>query len=1022
MELDFGVKHGQMLDLKQKKKEWASRVFAEPIQLAEEEKNKLPFSNIEDPAVEAVLYTNLHSRDSEVSLRLIGAQVSRFRQAIAAVRQAILRREHEVASARTRIEMMDRVNAAEPNPKLHYPPQVYEEILARIAVTAKECSYLRQHKPMLEALEKLLNIFDNASIRRSDEQLLRLFAQAYRGQLRIKAFEKQFPLELEPLLAESSFNGRTISLGDNRILLEGKTYSYLCHLLESIEIMLDLSASYLASQEVIEEKHWFPLFATLRAIVELFYICNFELPYFYDELMIDENQVYRFDKVMARWVPQEESQDTLQYSKRICIEAATLLAQKPELLECENADDVSKLLKGIELKDVPSDTERKSLRHYPTFGLVEFDFNPAAQRSKMQQAFSLVKLLIDQVVSCESSNFPLLSSGLAGSPCEELVALAEFDWRAFGLKSEPASLAGMQRNRLLSRFWRTVSRRRAISMLGENYNRKVTAAMEAIGEPGPENPTFLSIVLKPTMSNIAQARGEVLSDPLTGLMIADRLRLGEMLQITWKIAAQFLDCLKDVHSQGKLKRVIEGLPQSIKEHQEEIASRFNTKWLQSQSRVWSIIRALLPTVWDFWVKVREGTTWQDNLVKLQPLNALNLLVKLFCEVARMLLILEISGTVIEKLETDAEGAAQTILSSIHNYLEGTPMPAQLAEAINYYYDPEERFDAWLGFTSAFKLHLQQMLSDYRKINADKQLIEALSSLSSQLELLYPSTKKVTTAVLSVKKPSSVPTTEAIPITESAGLCFARVFFEILGLQESDTIMFLKLLSMLSRKSTEHFINCPESLHSLICELLPQQYQRLLLFGFPKATNSFLNYIRSMEDKHLDALRMRSLDYFTKLAAYADAAIEITSQLPTILSKDREVLNQFLTSTTTKGEVSYLFLIVCETLVIDICATTAERGHQLETATAKINSYIKTLKSSGEVPEVELFPIGGGRIVRESSSKIIVTGQNESFEITFTEPDKAMSNYLLSRICSIKASFISRVLHEEFPQTSFSVVF
>lgn len=1038
VEFNFDVEKPSLDSLEQRRREWARRVFAEPVQLAGDDLLSIFAGEISDPAVETAMYTNLQSRDSEISAYLIGRNRTELRDSISLVRQTLIKRERDLGASRTRIEMMDRVNASEPNSKLHYPPQVYQEIISNMNVTWREYSYLQNRRHMLDALERLLGTFEVASSgKHTDEQMLRLFAQAYRGHMRLKGFETHFrdllgrDIRLAPFTNDHGFEGYVLPLGERHpVVLDRVACSYLYHLLETIEILADSSASYLASHRNVEEGDWFPLFATLRAVVEFFYICNFELPYFHTELVIThdgEERVLTFDRERNEWQPVEEP--SARQTRRICTEAAKLVVENTELLKCRSVDEVSRLLK----RELATSTQLPpandvTFRPYLGFGLADFDFNPATQRTKMQAAFPLVMSIVDHLAS-DAQRFPLLSSGVAGSPAQTLLGLAELDWKAYGLVSEPAALAGLEKHRLLSRFWRTVSRRRAISMLGDAYSRKVTMAMEALGEPGPEHPTFMSLVLKPTMTSIALTRGEELSNPFSELMIADQVRLAEMLGLTWAVAAEFLERLKDVHSQGKLKRIIESLPQMIQVQQNELKRRFNPKWLQSQHWVWSLLRAVAPTVWDFWRKAGEGVMWQEPLLVMPPLQALNLLIKLFCETARMLLLIEVSGTAIgERLETDAEGAAQSILSSIQGYLDGSSMPQVLAEAVNYYYDPEERLDSWLSFTSALRLHLRQMLIDYQKIDAGKQYIDGVSSILSQLEMLYPSTQKAIEAAQEAVPITPSVAVHTVPISEAGALCFGRVFFELLELQESDTVLFLKLLSMLAHSNTEQFINCPERVHILVSELLPEQYQRLLLFGFPGATQAFFDYLRNLEkDKPLteqmaESIRSRSADYFRKLASYADTVIEITSQLPTILPEDYETLKNFFhASAPATREVSYLFLFACEQLFMDVCTTRADRGYQLETAPVKIRSYLRKQGGSNfEDPAIEFFPVGGGRILYQHGS-ITVTGQNDSFELSFSEPEKPMSNYLVSKVASIKSSFIARLLHEEFPGIQFSLL-
>ncbi|MBL8152328.1 MAG: hypothetical protein JNN15_20575, partial [Blastocatellia bacterium] len=646
------------------------------------------------------------------------------------------------------------------------------------------------------------------------------------------------------------------------------------------------------------------------------------------------------------------------------------------------------LKKELDPSSSVPDLAASRIRPYFNFGLADFDFNPSSQKAKLQAAFPSVKALLE-ILTKDQSYCSSISSSPLGGTVETLLGLAELNPVAFGMSADIASLNILERAELLSRFWRTASRRRPLVMLGEEYARKVTQSLEALGEPSPENPTFMSIVLRPTMASIALMRGEQIQDPFTNLMLADQVRLAEMLKFTWDIASDFLDRLKDVHSQGKLKRIIEGIAQQNQAEQAELSKRFNVKWLQSSVWVWSMLRAVAPALWDFWTKVGEGTIWQDPFLKTPPLQALSLLVKLFCDSTRLMLLVEASGSSLtERIEISAEAAGQSILSSIHDYLEGSSMPPVLAEAVNYYYDPSERFDYWAGFTSSFHKFLKQMLADLHSVNATKDYLEGLSSIISQLEILYPN--RPTTEIALAEPPpnaSSISQPEVVGvITEEGAQSFASLFFEKLGLPETETSFFLRMLSLLARKETERFIYKAEKVFPLLDLILPLLEHRLLLFSFPTTTSAFFDYLLQLaqrdqvEEATIESLRTRTNDYFTQLDSFAETLFDLTSQLPNLLPTDKKALTNFLQATTpVNRDMPYLLLFAGDQLVLDMCLNKADRNYQVETALSKIRAYLREqIGGKFEEPSIEIFPIGGGRIVCRED-KVLLTGQNESFE-------------------------------------------
>lgn len=1035
----FDLDTGRTANLPSQQLEWANRVFAEPIQAA----SLLNLAALELPQIdvptEASLYTQLQNRDSEIGVMLLEIRRNDLREALQTMREALLKRERDFSVSRNRLEALEKINASEPNPQLRYPQQAFDDIKAQMASNKREMIYLQQWGPSLNALDNTLKAFDENNNRSSkaSEQLVRLIGQGFRGQARLRAFAGHFRDASKnrlPSLKHYShgkdFNGYLLSTGENQapIAIDARTAAYLRHLLEVINLYSELSTEFLRSCTSIPTGHWKPLLLLVRAIVEFFYICNFELPHFYVNLAVDAqdpNKIWYFDQTENQWKETKDDPNSKKYLKRLGAETALLLADNSALLKCRTSDELNRFLKtAAPPKSEP--VESITLCPYRACGLAEYDENN--QKLKVNTAFNLIGEILEQLVADMPSCSHIAKSPL-GNCLNTLIGMAELDPRAFDLDPSLAVLRDSEKFRLLSDFWKLIGRWRAIAMLGEDYAKKVTKGMEAIGQPGPEHPTFLSVVLKPTMVRMAVDEGDELIDPFSALMLADQVRLLEMLNITWTIAEDFLDKLKDVHSLGKLKRIVEGLPQLGATAQSSLQKRFNPKWMSASSWIWSLLRSCAPSLWDFWSKVNNTQFWEEYS-NAPTMQAFTKLLRLFCEIGRLVLLIEASGSAIaERLQFTVEKASQDILSGVQGYLEGNTMPVPLAEVINYYYDPEVKFDTSLAFITGFRNYLKQLALDLKAINASETHTKGLTAIQRQLDLLYPPTvtiKKVPEAEVLVTPPS-ISNPELIgAITEKDAELFSRVFFDLLELTDQDTNNFLKILSMLARKETLDFVYTADRIKETINLMLTNPGQKLVLLTYPTTTKNFFTYLQSIDsnkktvgDEQWETLKERAEDYFEQLFDFVESLSSLTNHLPRILPSDKEILNNFIKATgPANRDLPFLMLFVGEHLVMDICTSNAERLYQTESALGKLRVYLRE-QMGGEFqePSIEIFPIGGGRLACREG-RFFLTGHNESFELAFRDPHESMTNYIISKVASIKFSYAAQVLHSEFPELQF----
>src|SRR5205823_851874 len=132
----------------------------------------------------------------------------------------------------------------------------------------------------------------------------------------------------------------------------------------------------------------------------------------------------------------------------------------------------------------------------------------------------------------------------------------------------------------LSHFWKTMGKRRPLALLGDAYAKEVTAKLNALGEPSPERSSLLSIQLSTLLSRTALGESDKpgFQDLLTVLMLADQIRLVELINATCDFVNQITTHIIE-NQAGDLAALVRDLAAIAIKQEEEIAKRFNTKWL-----------------------------------------------------------------------------------------------------------------------------------------------------------------------------------------------------------------------------------------------------------------------------------------------------------------------------------------------------------------------------------------------------------------------------------------------------------
>ncbi|MBL8150214.1 MAG: hypothetical protein JNN15_09850 [Blastocatellia bacterium] len=1022
---------------------WANTVFARPEAETEAINPRLYELGYISHEQEMVLYRDLNSRDSDVGLALIDWRKAALIDSIAYLRAATKKREHELSLGRSRLDSLKLIAAPSKEESI--------ELIGHLEQLEKELHYLRTIGTKMDGLERIVRFINNESaarISRTSEQMLRLFSQSWRGLVKIKAWTLHFkdgcqmPL-LQPYKQPGEPEGFLLPIGvvnrSRAIAISREAAGYMLHMLQVIDLLaVEYREGLLQGKAIIPDQtssdSWDVPHKLIRAIVELFYFCNFELPFSYSDLAVDPEdptQIWVYDYDAGHWTVVSEDSTSSRTLKRIGAEAADLLINAGALLKCRRDDDLTAIV-DEEISQVSSPGEAHNYKLFMCSGLAEFDLDPAGQRVKFRMAYNSLTSLFNALVD-NQPNLTLITNSPLGNCLETLVAMALLDAKAFSIPEKITTPDPLARFQVLSHFWKEIGRRRAIAMLGERYVEQVTGGLASLGEPGPDHPTFLTMragtfftSIKGTVPDLTQQRSAFATLGLT-----DQIRFLDLSIQTWNLAEEALSRLREVHSQGKLRRIVEGFQPLIQERRENIELRFNSKWLKSSAWNWAFIRASVPVLWDFWTKVVNKEPWETTLLTLPPYQALATLLRLFGDVVRVIVIIELSDAeIVKSMPVEAETAGQAIMQGLEGFLEnGERLPPSVAEAINFYYDPEIRFDTWLAFATGFHSFLGNLQKDLQRLDVDRKLHDAIDLLLSKLEILYP-----------IRKTEPVEEEQVVEESISvASLDFDQInninsllqFLDTVQEQPSEhlTKFALKLLSLSTRADKKEIVALVSKSLSAINTLLPGEENRSnrgLIFNLLTMAQNFFTFLGQMNqqgyfsEKSLIALRPQMADYFKQLSEIYTSLEQLTEQLPQILPEDRNRLAEYLKSSPQKSSgLPYLLMIVCNKIVLDVGDFEDLPNVQLERAETRVRNYLRAvLGATVDEPSIDTFPIGTGRLIARPGQCIVtttgVTGL-ENFEPTWAELYVPSSSTFYAKFLSTKYSLVTKILASEFPQ-------
>ncbi len=1051
----FELEAAQSLGFHEQLLEWADRVFAEPKLVGQSFDVRLFDLTKITAEQEAQLYNNFQGRDSELGMSLVNWRRTELAEVITLVRTAVAKRYMAISMARTRIDTIEKINQAEPNPKMRYPASTIEQLHQEADQASRELTYLRTRICQLHALENLLRtIYSEAGQNntRTSEQLLRTLGQSWRGLLRIRAWAEQFrnsALHKTNHLQLYSFNQTTqgylikLSAISPPIVIGKDTARYLIHLLEVIDYLAAEVVPILVQPNKLREfTQWYPIATLLRAIVEFFHFCNFEMPLFYLNIAVDiDDPAQIYQKEAGQWKPVNGELGISSTYKRMAEEAALLLAEASPLLECTDLNRLDKFLKyaSANVSNIEQ-VEGREIQPFISSGLSEFDLDPAGQKVKFRTAFSLMSSLIYQLIG-NKADLQQIRNSSAGGPFETILGMALLDPKAFNLPANTVS--PLDRFHYLANFWRAVGRRRAIAMFGEDYVQKVSQGIQALGQPGPEHPTFLTI----KVPSFSIGREQMLSamaestvaerDALPGLVMADQMRIIDLINITWALADDFMLSLREMKPNEDVSLAVSGFPRLVDSYRGELAKRFNEKWINSMNWVWSMIRGLSPMLWDFWSKVGANIAWDEMISRAPTMAALGLLLRMFCDTARLILFLEMSGSAVATgLRINSESASQAIILGLERFLVGPNVSSILAESMDYYFDPEIQFDSWLAFVSSYKSFLKRSIKDLQQMNAAVEHWQLLENVYNDLEDLYPS------AVVASAPPKLSSTKELsgnfLPdtmdkednlrlINEQDCAEFHKVCFELLATTHHDNGFFLRMLSMYQKQELNNWISQGVHYKPLIEQLLPDVRYRRLLYSLPSRLEGFFRLLTKLETEGhtsyvtLEKLQPQVIDYFEQLNEAYAVTLSRLAACPRVLPQEsiETLFTEFNEKSYSKHP--FLLMLICDYPIIYLDAWASDEDYDQDRAVARVRAELENVLGAEQMedPFIEIFTLGGGHIAIKPE-RVYVYGSNRICEPAFLDPDKPVSRLILSKFVSSKFSLAIDILRTQFPEQTFVV--
>lgn len=1004
--------------------QWATRVFSDPLTLAHRIPADLASADYITPESEEAFYLDWQTRDTEIGFRLLDRRREELLRGVEVYRSALTRKRKTITLTRTRLDALQKLNAAEKDPARKQPQQIFSQLDAEVRAAQAELNALRRYVAPVEALHTMLQpVVGGASNddHHLAEQRMRLLGQAWRGWMRVYAFRRAYPAAASATLTVEAgplFEGLVVAQDDEApapfatdIVIERDTLCYLRHFLDAIVALSRECAPYFSApaRPAPEGESWPVLMQLLRAITEFFYVCGFELPLISNNLIIDLDDpeklwIYYHERQEWQPAPAESISNRLRRDASL---VAHLIAANPPLLGWRNIDDVR-----------VAAVESNNLQPYRSTGLARLDLNPGARTPKFQSAYRLTGRLLERLTAFDSALSGSLQSALGG-PLETLTAMARLDHQAFKLPGDAAAMPDAERMQWLARFWKTMGKRRPVALLGDRYAKDVTAGLNELGEPSPDRSSLLSIQLSTFLSRTAiGADKSAAQDLLAGLLMADQIRLVELVNASLTFVGEIATGVSVAKQPAQLDSFVTSWPVMASRHEEEISRRFNVKWLSTQQPLWRVLSAAVPAVWEFWSALAKNEGWSASLANVGIEEGLVSLLTLSAELTRLAVMVEsASPFAAERLNLEPESTGRAVLAAFQPHQRITAV----SDLLRFYYDPDVPHDAWIAFTGSFKQYLQQLHNDLKQLDSEAAHVTLLGGVIKQLELHYPTLPARRIARRSGKLMTLTQDAMALPVKPAAlddkdAAAVDAICSDLLGKEGLDRLAFLKLLAILRepelRTAFHQIASARKALHACCGETK----LRRAIVSMPGALRDTATMIADLPVDGdgapvIDADKGGQLTaYLTQLDAFQRYAETALGGSALYQAEDREDVRHLA-----MGERTSLLLFAVFNR--PFCILVRER------AALAVDSFEDYLKQQvvGQLsdwqPEYLLLCAVG---LRRHESGLIVTGSDIGCDPIFLEPERAASERTLVTLVRGKFHLAAAVLKHELPDMRVSV--
>ncbi|MEW6735383.1 MAG: hypothetical protein AB1489_29095 [Acidobacteriota bacterium] len=1021
--------------------EWAARVFTEPQPNGPSFDPVIVDLDLLSREQEMSLYTDLYSRDSEVGLGLLLVKRAALVQMTATIRATLANTRRDLAFARARLDSLKKINATEQNAQFRYSDRVFADLTREIELLSQQRYVLAKHTSQLYALEQYLKLLDDQrslGLAPRAEQLLRLLSHSVRGLLKVQSWatREETKSVKKPALVTytpaGGDEGYLFQLGGRAdgIVLDKQVTGYLIHLLGVVEQLASETRRVLQDPDTEElMENWDIPHQLVRAIIELFHFCNFEL--IYNTVNLATNceapaQCWQYDYKQSCWQEVDEDPNASRNLKRSAAEVGLLFLRAKQLMSCQQPDELNRWLNTVIAAAKPSD--EAIYQPYWNCGLAHFDLAYQNQRFKIYMAHSELSMLLDALVA-SAGEFTYIAKSTFGGVAATLTGMALLDSTALGLDKE---IDPTLRFQILSNCWRSVSRRRAIAMFGNEYLRTLSNGLAAIGEPRLENPatTHLAALTGPMM-DLAVSKGTTYIGK-TGLLVTknknpfcvigetDQTRLLNLLEQTWAVADAILPRLQSVRSPEQLRIALSDISVAFDRQRPAIAEYFKFEWRQSAEKSWAVLRGCSPTLWQFWVATAQQERWERECESVKPPEALAKLLRLFGDTLRLMLVAELGWQELNPGEDDelackinSEGSAQALVISLLNLLEmERDNPTVISETLNSYFDPEIKYDFWLAFASTFKKYLRQCANDLRLIGATDKQVHAIEELVRLLDEFQPDPEPV---VQKITTRLRLPAATYEPITLLEIQTIEQLLAGLLYGTRTDRALRLKLAVMATYSDGRRWLTSVNRHQALIGTLIGDPEQCRRFFEIPRSARSFWESLDQVAKASPSEVQPKLKQYLSQFNKYYESRATAAARYPKLSNESRGILNRYLAQPSAQGVCRYLLLNAYGHLVIDIAGVDVSvTDHSQRTVTRLIQYLQLNVNSTKAEASYEVVVLGGGQIVVRGDQIILGAGA-PAMPIVCTEPDAAQTSDFLAHCLAARTYLTAGIIRTAMPE-------